>query len=165
MREIVKKAKHAVLKEQWRDAEAYYNKAADLAEKYYDLKRTNKFKMEAELAAVQESLRDILEPHEKAAEFFHKMFPIKEKYKSKDQRSEEDLHKEEESTIYFKRGLELFNKKENFKALDYFWKAIDIYPKNIDAWNYLQHVYTCLGDIENAKKCLDRIKLIFKEND
>lgn len=75
------------------------------------------------------------------------------------------MFKEKESKVYFKRGLQSLKNKEISKTLSYFWKAVDMFPESIDAWNYLQYVYTRLGDLENAKKCMDRLDSILKRKD
>lgn len=63
--------------------------------------------------------------------------------------------------VYWKNaGNDFFNKNQYKEAIECYYKAIELNPEYIDAWNNLGYSFSKIGKTEEAEKCRDRIKQI-----
>ncbi len=69
--------------------------------------------------------------------------------------------KDLDDPVYWKNaGNDFFSKNQYKEAIECYYKAIELNPEYIDAWNNLGYSFSKIGKTEEAEKCRDRIKQI-----
>lgn len=65
-------------------------------------------------------------------------------------RSEKDIQVKVDEKVYIQKGLEAFNNKEYYKALELFKKALDVNPTMVETMNNLGASYYMIGKYDEA---------------